>query len=314
MKKIGLGLILCAMLFVTACQPLAKDPLLSAMTTLVPGGETELHSPIAQEGTGDTVAAVLYFRFLQEDLLAQESRKITVPKNESLEKALVKALLQGPGASSPELRRLFSSQVQVLSAISQGQILYVTLSEAVLSEPMENRFLQMQSLCATLVENCGYEAVQILVDQKSEQTTSLRLAASFFNPADDGAAPPLYRDEAYLLGPGRTLETILESWKKKDYERVYTLLAMQDTASMSVRPQWQTALREMDGGLSLVDYKLFSGTVSPDGKRAVVNCDMTLLMGTMEERILKSYPLTLLRENGIWKMRYQDFIALVYRP
>ncbi len=152
MKRTALAVLFTCLVLLTGCSPMVPDPLEKATTTLVPGTNTQIHSPIAQQETGDTYNAVLYFRFMQEDLLAQESRKIHVSMDQSLEKSLVAALMQGPGASSPELRRLFSGQVAVISTLSQGNTLFVTLSESVLLEPMVDRFLQMQSLSATLCE------------------------------------------------------------------------------------------------------------------------------------------------------------------
>ncbi len=313
MKKLALTALICLTLLLAGCTPLVKDPLEGATTTLVPGGDTQVHSPIAQQNTGDTYNAVLYFRFMQEDLLAQESRKIDVSMDSSIEKSLAAALMQGPSASSPELRRLFSGQVEVLSTLSQGSTLFVTLSESVLSEPMADRFLQMQSLAATLCENCGYESIQILVDRKSAPTTSLRLSNSFFDPEQDGAAPPLYRDESYLLGPYRTAHMILDAWQKKDFQRLYTFLATQNPATSATRPPLETAITEMDGGYSLINFTLETGTVFPDGSKAVLNTDLNLIEGNSDKRSINQYPLTLVRENGIWKLRYEDIIALIYR-
>lgn len=314
MKKIGLAaLFLCGLMLLSACAPMARDPLAAAMTTPVPGTQSDVQSPVAREGTGDSFLAVLYFRFMQEELLAQESRKLTVPMDDSLEKALVAAVLQGPSASSPELRRLFSGQVEVVSTLSQDATLFVTLSESALYEPMENRFLQMQSLAATLIENCGYESVQILIDQKSAPATSLKLSSAFFEPNADGAAPPLTRQDAYILSPFKTAQVILDAWIGKDYERLYQFIAAQDTRLQNARPPYQTALSEIDGGFSLTGYNLGPASVSPDGGRAVMNAEMSLLRSAAEQRSLTHYPIILLRENGIWKIRYQDFLSMVYR-
>jgi Sporulation and spore germination. len=312
-KKVSLMVLLALALLLCGCKANIRNPLEAAGSTLVPGTDSEVHSPVARQDAGDTYQAVLYFRFMQENLLAQESRRLNISMDNSVEKALVAALMQGPSATSPELRRLFSGQVEVLSAVSQGSTVFITLSESVLSEPQADRFLQMQSLAATLCENCGYENVQVLVDKRSGPTTSLRLSNSFFSPDMDGAAPPLTRDENYLLGPYRTAQTILNAWLKKDFERLYTFMATQNMATSAARPPLNTALIEMDSGFSLISFGLENGTVFPDGGKAVLGVDMTLLQGTSDKRSIVRYPLTLVRENGIWKMRYEELMALIRR-
>jgi hypothetical protein len=250
---------------------------------------------------------------MQQDLLAQENRKLALSMDVSLEIALVTALLEGPSASSPELRKLFSGQVEVVSALKQGPTIIITLSENVLFEPMENRNLQMQSLAATLIENIGYESVQVLVDRKSTPTTSLRLSNSFFDPETDGPAPSLTRRDEYILSPERTASALLDAWLQKDYETLYQYIAIQDTRTFNARPAYQTAIEEMDGGYSLIDYGLGCASVSQDGMRAVMNGELKLLQGNRDERVLTRYPIMLIRENGIWKMAYQDFLLMVYR-
>lgn len=306
-KKLLLPLMLIGLFCLSGCHTMPRDPLQAAVVTLVPDSGTKVHSPIAQPGTGDSYQAVLYFRFLQEELLAQESRRLTVPKDSSVEKTIVQALIQGPSTASPELRRLFSSQVQVLSTVSQGSTLFVTLNESILSEPVENRVLQMQSLAATLVENLGYETVQVLVDQKSAVTTSLRLSNAFFNPGSDGAAAPLYRDERYLLSPKRTLEIICKAWREKDFERLYQFIAIDN----NTRPFLQEAVAEIDNGFSLTSFSIGAGTVFPNGSCAIVNCDFILADVQGNTRVLTHYPFRLIRENDVWKMQYEPFLALV---
>jgi len=312
-KYVQILLALTLLTVLTACDMALYDPVSAAQTSPLPGFEEEGLSPFARADTGDMVNATLYFRFMQTEALAQESRKLTVPMDVSLEKTLVSALLQGPGASSPELRKLFSGQVEVLSALRQESTLIVTLSEPVLYEPMENRFLQMQSLAVTLIENCGYESIQILVDQQNVPTTSLKLSNSFFDPNQDGPAPPLTRQDAYILSPYMTAQVIMDAWRDRDYETLYQFIAVKDVRTSESRPTLQAAINEMDGGYSLMDFKLGNASVSPDGSIATMSGELTLLGLSQDMRVLYDYPIRLLRENGIWKIQYQDLSAIIYR-
>ena len=64
---------------------------------------------------GNEASAALYFRYGTSAYLAPEQRQITIEKNESPEKALVKALVAGPSASASALSPLFPPGTEVLA-------------------------------------------------------------------------------------------------------------------------------------------------------------------------------------------------------
>ena len=62
----------------------------------IPEGNVPDINPNAQAANKDTSSVRLYFSYKGENLLAGESRTIDVPISESLESAVINALIEGP--------------------------------------------------------------------------------------------------------------------------------------------------------------------------------------------------------------------------
>ena len=286
-----------------------------------------LPNPVADAQNADTYQVQLYFRFLDEPYLASEERTLTVKKDESLEKAVVAALLSGPGAASPELRRLFSDDVTVENTTVQDKLLFVTLSENV-TEPLGDepflwqndsywrkevplrRQLAMQSLAVTLIENCGYESVQILLDKRGEPAGSMRLPLSYYRDGREGLADVLRWDDQWLLTPGRTARILLESYRQKDWEQVlrYVTVSRGDTL-----PNPTIAAEMLDQWLTLMDYELGEPVVDRTGQQAILTCSATLARAPGDEQKLTAHPMRLVRSNGIWKIEWSRLEEMMNR-
>ncbi|MBR4360661.1 MAG: GerMN domain-containing protein [Clostridia bacterium] len=268
----------------------------------------------------------LYFRWNATDCLAPESRIMDVPRNESAEKALVQALIDGPSAGGAGLTGLFPPGTEVLAVTVQGDTLFVTFNEALLGrygdepgdvsgEPWRTesplrRRLCMDALTASLTE-AGYCAqVQVLVLRPSAQGTSMRLPESFFtrNGEDDGLLPPFTRREDAILTPHRTAALILDSWITQDYETLYDLVARE---GLTARPGEQAALDGFAAARSLTGYEgLTAGSVSYDGQRATLTVDLRF-RGQDGDGERAGWPLRLIREGGLWKMDYEQLMAMM---
>lgn len=315
---------------VSGCASLLPDPMKKAEVTMVPGVTAALHSPLASENNRDVQTATLYFRFGREPMLASEARELSVSLNESAEKAVVQALLDGPGAGVPELVRLFPEQVQVLSAVSQEGILYITFNEALLrpyaDEPNDwqvreewrtevplRRRLAMAGLTATIIENFPYQSVQVLVQQRGDVSTSLRLENAYFHSQElsGGLAAPFKRDESLLLTQRNTVLAILGAWQEKDWSRLYQYVSSGGASGSEERPSTQNAFLRWDQAAALTKYGATGGSVSHDGSRAVVSVDITLARGGEPEQSLAAWPVMLTRERGIWKVSFEQLTALM---
>ena len=302
-------LLVCCALLLCGCMTSPPDSLKRS------GTEGQRLISASTEGLApDQKSVTLYFRYGSTGFLAPEARLVTVQRNESLEKAVVKALLGGPlnAALSP----LFPSGVEALSAVNQDGTLFLTLNEALLGrypdEPGDvslgawktegplRRQLCLDSLAATLTEAGLCDRVQVLVERSQ---ASMRLTAGFLNRSADAALlPMLTRNEDTLLTPHNTAQRILQSWREQDWN---TLSAYTANASGE-----QSALDAFAAAEKLVDYTLSCGSVSFDGQTALVTADLTL-QGQGQDTAVPGYPLRLIREDGIWKMDYETLLDMM---
>ncbi len=266
----------------------------------------------------DETVATLYFRYRDTALLAQERRTLRVSRDESYEKALVEALLAGPASSGGELFSVFPPSARVMSTQAHGDVVYVTFDEGLIAgypdEPSAlntaywqreaplRRHLAMAALTATLTESGEYRAVQVLVHGQTGVETSLRLHASFFLSGEDALLSALPRDESYLMTPSNAARACLTAWLERDWA---TLLSY--VAASEERPS-ESALEQSD---ALISLTVSPGSVSPDGRTAVVCADLTLLSKDGAERTELAYPITLIREYGAWKIPYARLSAMM---
>lgn len=134
----------------------------------------------------------LYFRMQGENMLAREVRKIYLSRDDQLEKAIVRAIIDGPSASLLDLSSVFNPGTQVLSTFATGSILNVTLSREFLSAPpdvpanwynyaywreevMMRRRLAFASVVLAVTDATEYTAVQFLVQERSDDLTGKRI-------------------------------------------------------------------------------------------------------------------------------------------
>ncbi|NLI20647.1 MAG: GerMN domain-containing protein [Clostridiales bacterium] len=309
------------LLGVSGCAPQTLNPLVKNEATDVPGLAMNLHPASADETGAAQVKATLYFRYLDEPMLACEDRTLTVPRDESEEYAIVRALLEGPSAGHSELRRLIPADAQVESVTSRDDILFVTFNEGFLADEVPQdwatidawreeaplmRRLTAQSLAASITENFAYTGVQILIHRPGAVQTSLRLDSAYFLTGTNGLSEPIPRDESLLLSPINTVETILAAWQLHDLERLYRYL------SDAGKPPFATANEAFAGAPVLEAFTAVGGTVSEDGRSATLSVSMRTLRGSASSQTLH-YPVRLERENGVWKITYERLTSLMAR-
>lgn len=285
--------------------------------------ETESAAPVPAPVTADIPRyadqATLWFRCGTEPFLAAESRAVSHSRTESHALALLRALVAGPGAASTELTGLFPQGTQVISCTQADRVMFVTLSKHIMNgyadEPVDwrlqsawavevplRRQLAMQSIAATLTENCDVDSVVIMVEQKNTSTDSLRLRQSYFTlDGDTTLAAPLMRDESLLLTPARTAEVILQAWQEKDYTRLYRFIARTDPATGAARPEEADFLRQIRSLPVLLSFTARGGSISADGQQAVFTVSGAYLDGG-ESRPFTGMTLRLIREKGVWRI------------
>ena len=265
----------------------------------------------------DEKPIALYFRFQDSAFLAPEARMVVVQRNESLEKAIVQALIGGP--LNTELSPLFPAGSEVVNTTTQNGTLFVTLNEAFLgryadepgdsssghwkTEGLARRQLCLDALAATMTEAGLCDRVQVLVQRDLGRAASMRLQAGFLNRTGDTTLlPPLVRDESVLLTPHNTAEWALNAWLRQDWDAL-SLVCVHT-------PGEQSAFEAFEAAGVLVGFELSSGSVSYDGQWAVLTVRLTLRGNTRDNEIA-GYPLRLIREEGLWKMDYQALLSMM---
>ncbi|MFH1879792.1 MAG: GerMN domain-containing protein [Bacillota bacterium] len=295
------------------------NPLYKNEATPAPGLSGELHAAAADDTNLSQIKATLYFRYLDEPMLAGESRVLTVRRDQRPEQAIIEALLEGPRAGNADLRRLIPADTQMEGISSRDQVLFITFNEAFLLDDIPDgwetdedwrveapllRKLITQSIVASVTESYPYTGVQFLVHRANEVQTSLRLGNEYFLDGSAGLSEPILRDEALLLTPQSTVKTLLGAWSQKDFERMYLYLAQ------TGKPAYSAFVEALDAAPSVEVFSISGGSVYADGQTAVVMAYLRLIRQGADAEPL-SYPLLLTRENDVWKMEYTRLKALM---
>ena len=311
MKKMLMLLLVC-MFVLTGCTTTLS--LNGSTATQVPGVQSRLPQAQAPSSLDGRETATLYFRYQDEPFLAPETRIITTSPSRAYETTLLTALLSGPGSHSTELTALFPAGTQVLSTVTQGRTLFVTLSREILSgypddasvtpqEQQLRRQLCMQSIVATITENCDIDQVQILVEQTGNATGSLRLQESYFmaDPQSTALVGTMSRDESLLLSPGSTMELICHLWRSRDWQRLYQYIALRDPSTGVERVNYRDFVTAMENLPMLSAYEISGGSVTQDGTLATYSLSATTLKAS-RETTHQGCILRLCREGGIWRI------------
>lgn len=289
----------CALTLACACAP--ADFLRSDVQEALP--------PVsAAQGNADVLTATLYFPYLDSGMLTAESRMLVVSRDESAEAVLIQALLDGPGAASPDLERLFEQDVKLMGVRSQEDLLYVTFSSELLEQPQsgaeqaqQSRTLALEAVVASVTECFDYTAVQFMISGSQGDT---RLDYGYLSTGLSGPSDPLTRNESLLLTPHNTAAALMAAWQTRDFDALY--------AYTYNRPLYEAFLSGLNPCLSLTSYNVSPGSVSPDGRQAVVTLTLTV-SDESGSRLLDAYPLRLKRDSGVWKADYEALQALMSR-
>lgn len=307
MMRRFLLLVLCCLLL-TGCT---KDPI----APLAADNPVEAPAPALAEMPVAQHQAVLWFRYGDEPMLASELRTLSATASENDALAILRALIHGPAAASTELRGLFPTGTQVISATQTDRVMFVTLSRHIMngypdepaawrdqavwaSEVPLRRQLAMQAIAATVTENFPVDTVVILVDQSA--TDSLRLRNAYYTLDNDkGIAPYLTRDERYLLTPSRTAEIIMECWQSSDWARLYRYVARTDPTTGQARPEEAAFVNLMLAQPHLLSASVSGGSIQPQGATFTLQGEF-LIDG--EVRAFHSMILRLTQEKGLWRV------------
>ena len=144
-----------------------------------------------------------------------------------------------------------------------------------------------------------------------------RIARAFFQPqAEDAtlALEPVSRDERLIFTPRNAAMCALLAWQSSDFQALYDYLGVNARSPSAQMPSLGEFVQELSReAVSLLSFHVSGGSVSPEGLRATVVVDLQYGTDAGERVRLTGVPLSLFRENGDWKVSYDDLRALMER-
>lgn len=312
-KKLLISGLAALILIASGCgSPPAKSPSLNLPDI----------NPRAESANKDTVNVALYFCYNGERLLASETRSIEVPVSDSLEAAVIRALIAGPSSERDELGGLFWEGVRLIRVDSNADIFFVTLSEefittvpttTVLDEPnvQERKKLAIYSIVNTIVEMGKFSRVQIYVDRQGGVGQRITLAEAGWSTENTAHLEPLPRNQNIILTPQNTLIEALDSYSKKDWTRLYEFTAYMNKDG-SIKPditEFSAALAAT--GNVLDSFQVTDANVSFSGQSVVVMLDYTISAREGDTITRTGIPVVLVREHEIWKLTYASLVDVL---
>lgn len=280
-------------------------------------------NPKAEAANKDTSNVTLYFSYDGENLLAGETRAIDVPVSETLEVAVVNALISGPSAGRDELRGLFWEGVELKNLSTRDDIIFITFNESFLSNIPEDEItldektagdqkkLAIYSIVNTLTEMGKYSRVQIEVARDGGSSGRITRSEAGFKGNEYSYLEPLAREGSLILTPEITLKQALDSFAKKDWNRLYTFTAHAEPDG-TIKPDMNDFSEALAAkGYLLMEFEVLDSNVSYDGQSVVVMLDYSLK--TKEGDIIPRYtiPVMLIREDDIWKLSYSSLVNIL---
>lgn len=301
------------------------------LTTTLPDATATPIRPAAQERQSDAERVTLYFRYHQTDYLGVEEREISVPRDDTVELCIVQALIAGPSSAYQELTPVFSPDVRVVSTSRSGETVTVTLTRAFLdapsdapdgweslpywrSEVMLRRRLALQSIVSALTENGRCERVQILLSPAEGDIRGERiLRAQIYEDEEDATLTlePLARDENAILTPRTVMRAALSMWRAQSWPTLYVFVTGESGERLPSQTEFIARVSALQ--VSLLGFDVGVGSVSLDGSRATVNVDVRIQRSDGGQSEAQSIPVSLVREDGNWKLPYDSLLSLMQR-
>lgn len=290
-----------------------------------PSANTPDINPKAEAANKDTSDVALYFSYRGENFLAGETRTVDVAVNETLEKAVVRELIEGPSADRDELVGLFWQGVSLVGVDTNDDVIFVTLSKDFVStnpsdgemaledvSVQEQKKLAINSIVNTIIEMGKYSRVQIYVNRQGDIGQRITRSEAGWSENGDAYLEPLYREQSLVLTPENTLIQALDSFAKKDWTRLYTFTAYSspDGTQKPSLDEFSKALAQ-PGNVLEPRFSVTDSNVAYDGQSVVVMLDYSIK--TREGNIIsKSFiPVKLVREEDIWKLAYTSLVAIL---
>jgi len=277
-------------------------------------------NPMPEAGSKEKTTTRIYFGYLSERLLVGENRVVDVTDFESVEKSIIEEMAKGPSAERVDFTPLINPATKVVNVESQGQFLFITLSqefvqpfgeeidssnEEQIAAEKRRKYLAVYSIVNTLIEQGSYSRVSILIDEEGSGRPLTQSEAGI-DETNEATEPFEHKGDIILTGQN-TMREILNAIEKKEWSTLYGYIAYKTSYGLD-RPIKDDFINEMGAAkLSISNHEVLDEVVSQDGSSTVVMVKYELKLQDYEVRDMSNIPVRLIQENGVWKITYNVF-------
>lgn len=277
-------------------------------------------NPYPDEESNDNINVNLYYGYKNEQFLVYETREISVPINEVAENSICAELIEGSQSQDSDFTQVINPDTGIVDIAKEGNYIFITLSNEFLQAPegFENsdmkenirRYLAVYSIVNTVVEYGGYEKVQILIDRDGTGSGT-PLTGTEAGTGGTEVFDPRGRNGAIVLDARNTVGEILSAVEMKDFNRLYNFVAYKnsDGSDKPISDEFKSVMSSNKATVSNTEIINTATTVELD--KAMVFVNMDIKFGDAEALTKTSVPISLVRENNIWKIRYDDLMSLL---
>jgi len=272
--------------------------------------------PPVQDSTVSVSSLVmpLYFRFYNEPMLIRYSLTVEITPHEQPEVDAINALLSKLLGQRTDFTYLFKGKTKLVSVKSNGNYLYVTLSDDFYNDTLGsndeetflNRRLAIYSIVNTVCEMGNHTYVQIYIEQNGAQlrpdSYSVGLQKS---QTDSTPLGPLSRDTSLLLTPSTVTKIALDYFSKTQWEKLYLYLG-EGSTKLPILEEISQKFNYLD--LKMSEYKVEDNyTVSEDGKTAYVQVSFKIRNENAGYEV-SNVPLQLVLRGRTWLISYDSLL------
>ena len=272
--------------------------------------------PPVQDSTVSTLSVVapLYFRFYNEPMLIRYALNVETTTHEQPEFYALTALLSKPLGERSDITYLFKGKTKLISVKSDGNYLYVTLSQdfyddtkgATDEETRLNRKLAIYSIVNTVCEMGNHNYVQIFIEQNGAQLRPDSYTVGLQKSQGDSAPlGPLSRDSSLLLTPSNVVKTALDYYSKTQWDKLYLYLT-QGTTKLPVAEEMAQNFNYLDLQMSELSVE-DNYTVSDDNKTAYVQISFKIRSKNTSYEV-SNVLLQLNLEGRAWLINYDSLL------
>lgn len=273
--------------------------------------------PPVQDSTvaSSSLVMPLYFRYYNEPMLLRYPLNVEITTHEQPEYYAISALIAESFGQRPELTYCFKGETKLISATSDGEYLYVTLSEGFYNdtkganeeETRQNRRIAIYSIVNTVCEMGKHSYVQFYIEKNN---TALRPDAYEVGLADTQAdsAPlgPLSRDTKLLLTPSNVARKGIEYYSAHQWDKLYLYLGDKDSSRVPLLEEMAQKFDYLN--IMMSDFAVEDNyTVAEDGKTAIVQVSFKLRTQNASFEV-SNVPLELVYKGRSWLICYESLM------